>query len=73
MLDTAFALLYTDSLELSLQMIYKLSVLQSIGKLVKLDKIPWQEVSKMDSCVDLVRYNLTTDYSNLRNQLGISI
>lgn len=68
-----FALLYSDSLELSLQMIYKLSVLQSMGKLVKLDKIPWQEVSKMDACVDLVRYNLTTDYSNLRNQLGISI
>ncbi|HRU52157.1 MAG TPA: tetratricopeptide repeat protein [Planctomycetota bacterium] len=68
-----FALLAVDSLELTLQMIYKLHILQQTGKLIRMDKIHWPEVIKLDSIVDILQYNVSLEYTNMRKKLGIGI
>ena len=66
-------MLAVDSLELTLQMIYKLHILQQTGKLIRMDKIHWPEVIKLDSIVDILQYNVSLEYTNMRKKLGIGI
>mgnify|MGYP000851007474 CR=1 FL=1 len=67
------ALLVTESLELCVQMVYRLHILQQTGKLVKFEKIAAADMIKVDGINDLLLYNVSEEYSKLRKASNISL
>ncbi len=64
------ALMFTDSLQLTISMIYRFTVLQQNGKLVKIEKIASQDLIKNEAILDILAFNLSEEYSKLRKQTG---
>ena len=66
-------LLMTDSLKLTVQMIYRLRILKQSGKLVKLEKMGIQDIAKIDAIQEILLYNISDEYGKLRKAVGIAI
>lgn len=67
------ALLMTDSLTLTVDMLYRLTVLQQTEKLVKVERIANQDLIKIEAIQDILLYNLSDEYSDLRQKVGLMI
>ncbi len=63
-------LLLSDSLEISVQAFYQFQLLLQTGKTQRTDKIPLQELAKYEAIHDLLLYNISDEYRNLRRSLG---
>lgn len=65
-----FALIASDSLALTVEMVYRFTVLQQTEKLVKVERIASQDLIKIEAIQDILLYNLSDEYSDLRKKTG---
>lgn len=67
------ALTLTNSLELSLQMLYRLWILHKSSKWITTAAIPQQELAKLDTVRDLLLFYISDDCGQLRQALGFAV